>query len=183
MVYNLKPRACTRKENVHVAVCSEFLRTRDDFRDLGVDWKVIFTLILHKRGVRVWKELKCGTTWHIGRLRRIMWGTIRCHKNVNFLHHLNKVSTASFRPVLNKVQGTTRFRLLAAMFDPSCRLDGSLRRCVVPNSIQGTEYDERDGFFAVSFSSSRKIAYWKSASILRRMTLLYFTAFQFTHPQ
>jgi len=47
---------------VHVAGCSEFLRSRDYFRDLGVDWKVILTLILHKEGVRVWSELKWGRT-------------------------------------------------------------------------------------------------------------------------
>jgi hypothetical protein len=61
-VYSLKHAACTRKENVHVAVCSEFLRTRDYFRGLGVDRKVILVLILHKQSVRVWSESKWGTT-------------------------------------------------------------------------------------------------------------------------
>jgi hypothetical protein len=53
VVYSLKPTACTRNENVHVAVCSEILRARDEFRDLCVEWKVILALILHKQGVRV----------------------------------------------------------------------------------------------------------------------------------
>lgn len=48
VVYSLKPTSCTRKENVSVAVFSEFLRTQNDFRDLGVDGKVILALILDK---------------------------------------------------------------------------------------------------------------------------------------
>jgi hypothetical protein len=57
-VHSLKPTACKREENVqHVAVCSEFLKTRDYFRGLGVDWKVILALIFSKQSLRVWNEL------------------------------------------------------------------------------------------------------------------------------
>lgn len=102
-----------------------------------------------------------------------MWGTIRCHKNVNFLDQLNEVSTASFHPVPKK-RYNVQHNLGCYVPSKLPSVCGSSRKRVVPNSILGSEYGERDGFLAASVGSSRKIAYWKKHIYLKTYSTAIF---------